>query len=111
MGDEAVFERLDRGLRVIAFVAFPGGLGMGAGNASGPFDYAILYLFFVPNLLVAEGFIRNLHRRITLPRRWAWPAIAGFAVAGGVFAYAVVMVTATSTGKYGKHLLQALGGG
>ena len=33
------------------------------------------------------------------------------ALAGGVFAYAVVMVTATSTGKYGKHLLQAFGGG
>ena len=98
-------------LEIRAWKDLTGGLGMGAGDTSGPFDYAILYLFFVPNLLLAECFIRNLHRRITLPRRWAWPAIAGVALAGGVFAYAVVMVTATSTGKYGKHLLQALGGG
>ena len=98
-------------LEIRAWKDLTGGLGMGAGGTRGPFDYAILYLFFVPNLLVAEGFIRNLHRRITLPRRWAWAAIAGFALAVGVFAYAVVMVTATASGKYGKHLLQALGGG
>ncbi|UOV04050.1 DUF2306 domain-containing protein [Pseudoxanthomonas sp. F37] len=98
-------------LEIRAWKDLTGGLGMGAGGTSGPFDYAILYLFFVPNLLVAEGFIRNLHRRITLPRRWAWAAIAGFALAVGVFAYAVVMVTATASGKYGKHLLQVLGGG
>ena len=49
--------------------------------------------------------------RPTPAQEQAWPAIAGVALAGGVFAYAVVMVTATSTGKYGKHLLQALGGG
>ena len=97
-------------LEIRAWKDLTGGLGMGSGNTSGPFDYAILYLFFVPNLLVAECFIRNPHRRITLPRRLAWPAIAGFAVAGGVFAYAVVVVTATSTGKYGKHLLQVVGG-
>ena len=97
-------------LEIRAWKDLTGGLGMGAGNASGPFDYAILYLFFVPNLLVAECFIRNLHRRITLPRRLAWPAVAGFALAGGLFAYAVVTVTATPSGKYGKHLLQAFGG-
>ena len=98
-------------LEIRAWKDLTGGLGMGAGNTSGPFDYAILYLFFVPNLLVAECFIRSLHRRIALPRQLAWPAIAGLAVAGGVFAYAVVMVTATASGKYGKHLLQAFGGG
>ncbi|PPJ44146.1 MULTISPECIES: DUF2306 domain-containing protein [unclassified Pseudoxanthomonas] len=98
-------------LEIRAWKDLTGGVGMGAGNTSGPFDYAILYLFFVPNLLVAECFIRNLHRRITLPRRLAWPAVAGFALAGGLFAYAVVTVTATPSGKYGKHLLQAFGGG
>ncbi|SDR19899.1 Predicted membrane protein [Pseudoxanthomonas sp. CF385] len=98
-------------LEIRAWKDLTGGLGMGAGNTRGPFDYAILYLFFVPNLLVAECFIRHLHRRIASPRRLAWSAIAGFAVAGGVFAYAVVMVTATDSGKYGKHLLRVFGGG
>ena len=97
-------------LEIRAWKDLTGGLGMGAGHTSGPFDYAILYLFFVPNLLVAEGFIRNLHRRITLPHPLAWPVIGGFAVAGGVFAYAVVEVTVTASGKYGRHLLQ-IGGG
>jgi len=98
-------------LEIRAWKDLTGGLGMGAGNTSGPFDYAIIYLFFVPNLLVAECFIRNLHKRVALPRHLAWPAVAGFALAGGLFAYAVVTVTATPSGKYGKHLLQAFGGG
>ena len=98
-------------LEIRAWKDLTGGVGMGAGNTSGPFDYAILYLFFVPNLLVAECFIRNLHKRIAVPRSLTWPAIAAFSVAGGVFAYAVVMVTATVSGKYGKHLLQIFDGG
>ena len=87
-----------------------GGAGIGAGTSSGPFDYAMLYLFFVPNLLVAEFFIRNKHRRIALPRNLEWPALIAFAAAGLVFAYAVVMVSATYGGKYGKHLLQLIVG-
>jgi len=83
-----------------------GGVGIGAGNMLGFFDYAILYLFFVPNLLVAEFFIRNLHKRFALPRHLRWPAVAALALAGVVFAYAIVVVTATPGGKYGKHLLQ-----
>jgi hypothetical protein len=98
-------------LEIRAWKDLTGGLGMGAGNTSGPFDYAILYLFFVPNLLVAECFIRNLHRRVALPRSLAWPAVAGFALAAALFAYAVVMVTVTTSGKYGKHLLQIFDGG
>lgn len=98
-------------LEIRAWKDLTGGVGMGTGNTSGPFDYAILYLFFVPNLLVAECFIRNLHRRFALPRSLAWPAVAGFALAGGLFAYAVVMVTVTASGKYGKHLLQIFDGG
>lgn len=83
-----------------------GGIGIGKGGASGPFDQAILYLFFVPNLVIAEFFIRNAHRRIVLPRRLTWPAVAVLAVTGLVFAYAILAVSATPTGKYGKHLLQ-----
>lgn len=97
-------------LEIRAWKDLTGGLGMGAGNSSGPFDYAILYLFFVPNLLVAECFIRNLHTRIALPRHLKWPTVAAFGVLGAVFAYAVVMVTATATGKYGKHLLHLVSG-
>ncbi|WAC62231.1 DUF2306 domain-containing protein [Pseudoxanthomonas sp. SL93] len=87
-----------------------GGIGIGAGTTSGLFDYAILYLFFVPNLLVAEFFIRNQHKRIVLPRHLAWPAVGGFAAVALVFAYAIIMVSATPSGKYGKHLLQLLAG-
>ena len=57
-------------LEIRAWNDLTGGLGVGEGGAFGPFDYAILYLFFVPNLLVAEVFIRNLHRRMVLPRAW-----------------------------------------
>lgn len=86
-----------------------GGLGIGAGDTSGPFDYAILYLFFVPNLLVAEFFIRHRHRRLALPSRWRWPGVVAFAAAGLVFVYAIFATTALPTGKYGRHLLQAFG--
>lgn len=86
-----------------------GGIGMSADNTSGPFDYAILYLFFVPNLLIAEFFIRNKHRHIAaLPSSQKWIAATAFAVAGLLFMYAIIMVSVTPTGKYGKHLLQLL---
>lgn len=97
-------------LEIRAWKDLTGGLGTGAGNTSGPFDYAILYLFFVPNLLVAEGFIRNQHKRIAAHRVLGWLAVAMLAAVVLVFAYAVTMVTATSTGKYGKHLLQLFSG-
>lgn len=87
-----------------------GGIGVGEGGTFGPFDYAILYLFFVPNLLVAEFFIRNKHKWIALPRRLLWPVVAALAGVGLVFAYAVVAVSATQGGKYGKHLLQFFAG-
>jgi len=97
-------------LEIRAWKDLAGGIGVGEGNTSGPFDYAMLYLFFVPNLLVAEFFIRNKHQRIALPRRWSWPALGAFAATGLVFAYAIVTVTATHGGKYGKHLLQWMAG-
>lgn len=96
-------------LEVRAWTDLSGGLGIGAGDTSGPFDYAILYLFFVPNLLVAELFIRHKHRRLSLPARWRWPAFAALAATGLVFVYAIVATTALPSGKYGKHLLQAFG--
>ena len=97
-------------LEIRAWKDLTGGIGMGEGGAFGPFDYAILYLFFVPNLLVAEFFIRNLHRRMAMPRGLRWPAVAAFAAAGLVFAYAIVAVSATAGGKYGRHLLQLVSG-
>lgn len=95
-------------LEIRAWKDLTGGIGMSAGNTSGPFDYAVLYLFFVPNLLIAEFFIRNKHKRIALPRHLTWTAAAAFGVAGLLFTHAVIMVSATPTGKYGKHLLQLL---
>jgi hypothetical protein len=98
-------------LEIRAWKDLTGGIGMGTGIASGPFDYAILYLFFVPNLLIAEFFIRNKHRRIAaLPGKQRWIAAFAFAVAGLLFVYAIIMVSAAPSGKYGKHLLQLLAG-
>jgi len=92
-----------------AWTDWAGGVGMNADGASGPFDLAMLVLFFVPNLLVAEFFIRNMHRRPVLPGRLKWPAVAVFGAAGLICVYAIVMASATHTGRFGKHLLPLLG--
>jgi hypothetical protein len=96
-------------IEIQAWTDWAGGIGMNADGASGPFDLAMLYLFFVPNLLVAEFFIRNMHRRLVLPGRLKWPAVAVFGAAGLVFAHAIVMASATHAGKFGKHILPLLG--
>lgn len=96
-------------IEIQAWTDLAGGIGMHADGASGPFDLAMLYLFFVPNLLVAEFFIRNMRRPLVLPGRLKWPAVVLFGAAGLVFAYAIVMTSATHTGKFGKHLLPLLG--
>ena len=92
-----------------AWTDWAGGIGMNADGASGPFDLALLVLFFVPNLLVAEVFIRNTHRRLVLPGRLKWPAVVALGAVGLVFAHAIVFASATHTGKFGKHLLPIMG--
>ena len=87
-----------------------GGIGMGTEKGPGPFDYAINYLFFVPNLLVAEYFIRNQHKRLFPLRALKWPALATLAISGAIFVYAIVVVTATHSGKYGRHLIELIAG-
>lgn len=74
-------------------------------DGNGWFDYAILYLFFVPNLLVAEFFIRNQHRKIAWRRALQWPVMATAAAVCAIFVYSIVMVSGTEAGKYGRHLL------
>jgi hypothetical protein len=96
-------------IEIQAWTDWAGGIGMHADGASGPFDLALLVLFFVPNLLVAEFFIRNMHRRLVLPGRLKWVAVAVFGAAGLVFAHAIVMTSATSMGRFGKHLPPLLG--
>ena len=96
-------------IEIQAWTNWAGGIGMNADGASGPFDLAMLVLFFVPNLLVAEFFIRNLHRRLVLPAGLKWPAVAVLGTAALVFAHATIMASATPTGKFGKHLLPLLG--
>ena len=96
-------------IEIQAWTDWAGGIGMHADGASGPFDLAMLVLFFVPNLLAAEFFIRNLHRQLVLPARLKWPAVAVLGAAGLVFAHAVIMASASHTGKFGKHLLPLLG--
>ena len=97
-------------LEIRAWNDLTGGIGVGEGNTFGPFDHAILYLFFVPNLLVAEFFIRDWHRHPALARTLKWPALAALVAAGSVFAYAILAVSATQGGKYGRHLLQLVSG-
>ena len=97
-------------VEIQAWKELAGGAGMNEDGFSGPVDLALLYLFFVPNLLVAEFFIRNGHRRLALLGRLRWPAVTAFAAAALVFAYSIVALSATRTGKFGKHLLPLLGG-
>jgi hypothetical protein len=85
-----------------------GGAGIGSGGSYGPFDYAILYLFFVPNLLVAEYFIRKGSGRAWLPRVLKWPSTVLLVLLCLAFAHAIFAVSATPTGKYGRHLLGLL---
>ena len=87
-----------------------GGVGIGSEEVPGLFDYAINYLFFVPNLLVAEFFIRNKHKRIDWARALKWPALATLAAAALIFVYAIATVSATHSGKYGKHLVELFAG-
>ena len=74
-------------------------------DGNGLFDYAINYLFFVPNLLVAEFFIRHQHRRIDWRRALHWPVMATAAVICVLFVYSIAVTSGTEAGKYGKHLL------
>jgi hypothetical protein len=87
-----------------------GGIGIGPDQIYGPFDYAMLYLFFVPNLLIAEYFIRNKHKRLVLPPRQRWLAAATLAIVGFIFVYAIATESATHAGKYGRHLLDLVDG-
>ena len=50
-----------------------------------------------------------MRRPLVLPGRLKWPAVVLFGAAGLVFAYAIVMTSATHTGKFGKHLVPLLG--
>ena len=88
-----------------------GGVGIRNPDAAdyGLFDYVIMYGFFVPNLLVAEFFIRNLHKRLALQRRLKWPAVVMLAGAVVIFIYAIATVSVTRSGKYGQHLLELVG--
>jgi hypothetical protein len=88
-----------------------GGAGIGTGRGPGWFDYAINYLFFVPNLLIAEYFIRNKHKQLNRQRALKWAGLAAAAFTGVVFVYAIGAVSATESGKYGRHLLRLFTGG
>lgn len=96
-------------VEIQAWKDLAGGIGMNADGVSGPADLAMLYLFFVPNLLVAEFFIRNMHKRLVLPVRLKWLAVTAFAAVGMAFVYSIVVLSATHSGKFGKHLLPLLG--
>jgi hypothetical protein len=88
-----------------------GGIGIGPAGSPGVFDHVISYLFFVPNLLVAEFFIRNQHKQLNRQRAGKWLGLSAAALTGAVFVYAIVVVSATESGKYGRHLLRLFTGG
>jgi len=94
-------------VEIQTWINLTGGVGIGAGEEPGPFIYVMNYLFFVPNLFVAEFFIRNLHKRITLAPAWRWPALAMLAIVGLLFVYAIGAANAPSA-KFGQHLWSAL---
>ena len=96
-------------VEVQAWKAGTGGIGMHPDGASGLFDIAMLVLFLVPNLLVAEFFIRNLHRKPLLPASLKWPAVISLTVLGLTFVHAIVQLSAMPAGKFGKHLLSLFG--
>jgi hypothetical protein len=83
-----------------------GGVGIGKGGTRGWFDYAVAYFFFVPNLLVAEFFIRNKHKRVNWGRALKWSAFAAAAFTAVVFVYSIAATSGTETGKYGRHLVK-----
>jgi hypothetical protein len=87
-----------------------GGVGIGTQKNPGPFDYAINYVFFVPNLLVAEYFIRNKHKQINRQRVVKWAGLVAAAFTGVIFVYAIAAASATPSGKYGEHLLKLVSG-
>lgn len=91
-----------------AWEDFTGGWGIGDDKAPGIFDHIIFYGFFVPNLLVAEFFIRNKHKQLG-QRGSKWLTLGAVAIAGVVFAYAIIAINATRTGKFGQHLLGVAG--
>jgi hypothetical protein len=88
-----------------------GGIGFGKDGKAGVFDYVINYGFFVPNLFVAEYFIRNKHKKIDKQRALKWAGLAAAALTGVIFVYSIAAVSATESGKYGRHLLSIFSGG
>ena len=87
-----------------------GGAGIGRGGSRGWFDYAVAYFFFVPNLLVAEFFIRNKHKQVNWGRAMKWSAFAATGFVAAVFIYSIAATSATDTGKYGSHLVKLVAG-
>ncbi len=96
-------------IEIQAWADLAGGVGMHPDGVSGPFGLPMLYLFFVPNLPVAELFIRNLHRRPVLPGCAKVLVVIAIAAVVPVFVHAVVMSTATYSEKFGKHIPPLLG--
>ena len=60
----------------------------------------------MPNLLVAEFFIRNKHKRVNWGRAMKWSAFAATAFVAVVFVYSIAAASGTETGKYGRHLVK-----
>lgn len=96
-------------LEVWTWSELAGGIGM-TKDEDGPADYVIMYFFFVPNLLVAEFFIRNYHKRMNLRAALKWPLWAAVAITALIFVCSIGFVTATHEGKYGRHLIELISG-
>jgi len=78
-----------------------GGMGIGE-DSRGWFDYLADYLFFVPNLLVAEYYIRR--KRINSDRRVQRAILATLVLAVALLCYAFWATSISPEGKFGKHL-------
>jgi hypothetical protein len=83
-----------------------GGAGIGRDGSRGWFDYTVAYFFFVPNLLVAEFFVRYKHKRVNWGAVMRWSAFAASVFISMVFVYSIAATSGTMTGKYGSHLIR-----
>lgn len=84
-----------------AWIDLTGGVGIGE-TSRGWFDYAADYLFFVPNLAVAEYYIRRKRGQI---RPWVQKLTAATLCAGALLlCYAFWATSISPKGKFGKHL-------
>jgi len=81
-----------------------GGIGIGA-DGRGWFDYLADYLFYVPNIIVAEYYIRRKGRAGGFMTSFATPLL--LAASSLLLAFAFWATSISAEGKFGRQLISA----